>query len=76
MKTSIDTQILLTTDFCFLFQRYPDSWYKDITSSNKFFSLAAVYRVQIIGLVVAEIKAQSKCNKEVSCLTLFKDYVH
>ncbi|GIY89306.1 n-alpha-acetyltransferase 60 [Caerostris darwini] len=43
---------------------YPDSWYKDITSSNKFFSLAAVYRVQIIGLVVAEIKAQSQCNKE------------
>jgi len=43
---------------------YPDSWYKDITCSNKFFSLAAVYRVQIIGLVVAEIKAQTKCNKE------------
>lgn len=43
---------------------YPDSWYQDITSSNKFFSLAAVYRIKIIGLVVAEIKAQCKCNRE------------
>lgn len=24
---------------------YPDSWYRDITSNKKFFSLAATYRV-------------------------------
>lgn len=43
---------------------YPDNWYEEITSSQQFFSLAAVYKLQIIGLIVAEIKSQSKCNRE------------
>lgn len=43
---------------------YPDNWYEEITSSQQFFSLAAVYKLKIIGLIVAEIKYQSKCNRE------------
>jgi len=43
---------------------YPHNWYKDITSNSKFFSLAAVHSNAIVGLIVAEIKPQSKCNRE------------
>ncbi|CAG2161933.1 unnamed protein product, partial [Oppiella nova] len=43
---------------------YPDSWYEDITSNPKFFALAAVFHFEIIGLIVAEIKPQTKCNRE------------
>lgn len=43
---------------------YPDTWYEEITSNTKFFSLAAVFKCQIIGLIVSEIKPQTKCNKE------------
>ncbi|XP_050390569.1 N-alpha-acetyltransferase 60 [Patella vulgata] len=43
---------------------YPDSWYDDITSSSRFFSLAATYHSRIIGLIVAEIKPKVKLNKE------------
>lgn len=43
---------------------YPQSWYEDITSSNRFFALAAVYKTQIIGLIVAEIKPYLKLNTE------------
>lgn len=45
---------------------YPLSWYEDITSSSRFFSLAAVYNLAIIGLIVAEIKPYKNLNKEVS----------
>ncbi|XP_065361436.1 N-alpha-acetyltransferase 60 [Calliphora vicina] len=43
---------------------YPLSWYEDITSSSRFFSLAAVYNLAIIGLIVAEIKPYRNLNKE------------
>ncbi|XP_031556257.1 N-alpha-acetyltransferase 60-like [Actinia tenebrosa] len=43
---------------------YPDSWYKDITSSPRFFSLAATHCKEIIGLVVAEVKPRVLCNRE------------
>lgn len=43
---------------------YPDSWYHDITSNPRFFALAAMYGGRIIGLIVAESKAQSQCNRE------------
>lgn len=43
---------------------YPQSWYEDITSSERFFALAAVYKAQIIGLIVAEIKPYLKLNAE------------
>lgn len=46
--------------------RYPDSWYRDITSNKKFFSLAATYRGTIVGMIVAEIKSRTKIHKEVS----------
>nr|XP_020012121.1 N-alpha-acetyltransferase 60 [Castor canadensis] len=46
---------------------YPDSWYRDITSNKKFFSLAATYRGAIVGMIVAEIKSRTKIHKEV-CL--------
>uniref|UniRef100_A0A8C9LB73 histone acetyltransferase n=1 Tax=Pavo cristatus TaxID=9049 RepID=A0A8C9LB73_PAVCR len=44
---------------------YPDSWYRDITSNKKFFSLAATYRGSIVGMIVAEIKSRTKVHKEV-----------
>lgn len=47
------------------FPRYPDSWYRDITSNKKFFSLAATYRGSIVGMIVAEIKSRTKVHKEV-----------
>lgn len=43
---------------------YPDAWYTDITSTQKFYSVAAVYRGQIVGLVVAEIKDVASLAKE------------
>ncbi|ROL27996.1 N-alpha-acetyltransferase 60 [Anabarilius grahami] len=43
---------------------YPDSWYHDITSNKKFFSLAATYRGGIVGMIVAEIKSRTKVHKE------------
>ncbi|KAE8579091.1 hypothetical protein XENTR_v10023902 [Xenopus tropicalis] len=43
---------------------YPDSWYRDITSNKKFFSLAATYNGQIVGMIVAEIKGRTKVHKE------------
>lgn len=49
---------------------YPYSWYEDITSSSRFYSLAAVYNGVIIGLIVAEIKPYVKLNREVSVLPL------
>ncbi|XP_032228891.1 N-alpha-acetyltransferase 60 [Nematostella vectensis] len=43
---------------------YPDTWYKEITSNPRFFSLAATYCKSIIGLVVAEVKPRGNCNRE------------
>lgn len=54
-----------STCVCLLL-RYPDSWYRDITSNKKFFSLAATYRGDIVGMIVAEIKNRTKIHKEVS----------
>lgn len=59
---------------------YPFSWYEDITSSTRFFALAAVYNLTIIGLIVAEIKPYARLNKEVNhiyslyILTFFASY--
>lgn len=50
----------------FFSSRYPDSWYRDITSNKRFFSLAATYRGAIVGMIVAEIKSRTKIHKEVS----------
>lgn len=44
---------------------YPFSWYQDITSSTRFYALAAIYNLTIIGLIVAEIKPYARLNKEV-----------
>lgn len=49
---------------------YPFSWYEDITSSTRFFALAAVYNLTIIGLIVAEIKPYARLNKEVSTYSI------
>ncbi|KAL0992557.1 hypothetical protein UPYG_G00094910 [Umbra pygmaea] len=43
---------------------YPDSWYNDITSNKKFFSLAATFKGGIVGMIVAEIKGRTKVHKE------------
>jgi hypothetical protein len=45
---------------------YPDSWYEDITSSPRFYSVAAVLNGRIIGILIAEVKSILKCNPEVS----------
>uniref|UniRef100_A0A8C6KGP3 histone acetyltransferase n=1 Tax=Nothobranchius furzeri TaxID=105023 RepID=A0A8C6KGP3_NOTFU len=52
---------------------YPDSWYQDITSNKKFFSLAATFRGSIVGMIVAEIKNRTKVHKEVgSAMSLWR----
>ncbi|XP_071963802.1 N-alpha-acetyltransferase 60-like [Antedon mediterranea] len=43
---------------------YPDTWYKDITSDKRFFSLAAVLENRIVGLIVAEVKTRARCHRE------------
>ncbi|XP_043945717.1 N-alpha-acetyltransferase 60 [Protopterus annectens] len=43
---------------------YPDSWYRDITSNKKFFSLAATCKGIIMGMIVAEVKSRTKIHKE------------
>ncbi|KAH9490242.1 N-alpha-acetyltransferase 60 [Bulinus truncatus] len=43
---------------------YPDSWYEEITSNPRFYSLAATHHARIVGLIVAELKPQAKLNKE------------
>lgn len=50
---------------------YPQAWYEAITSSSRFYSLAAVHQGSIIGLIVAEIKPFMKLNKEVIFFRLF-----
>lgn len=52
---------------------YPMSWYEDITSSTRFYALAAVYNFTIIGLIVAEIRQFTNLNKEV--LPFFKNFL-
>ncbi|KAK9393024.1 N-alpha-acetyltransferase 60 [Crotalus adamanteus] len=58
----IDTVKQLCSDWFPI--EYPDSWYQDITSNQKFFSLAATYRGTIVGMIVAEIKSRAKVHKE------------
>jgi len=43
---------------------YPDTWYQEITSNPRFFSLAATLNGAIIGLIVAETKELSQLAKE------------
>lgn len=44
---------------------YPISWYEDITGkTNRFYSLAATFNNNIIGILIAEIKSWNKLNKE------------
>jgi ribosomal protein S18 acetylase RimI-like enzyme len=43
---------------------YPESWYTDITSSKRFYSLAATISSHIIGIIVCEVKTRSRCNIE------------
>lgn len=43
---------------------YPDAWYEDITSSPRFYALAALNNDKIMGLLVAETKTLSKLSKE------------
>lgn len=60
----------------YAFTDYPNSWYEDITSSSRFYALAAVYGGVIIGLIVAEIKPYVKLNEEdrgILCSSLGKD---
>jgi len=59
----------VTTVHCFfLLIRYPESWYSDITSSSRFYSLAATINSNIIGIIVSEMKPRSRCNREVNVL--------
>ena len=43
---------------------YPDTWYQEITSNPRFFSLAATLQGSIIGLIVAETKELGQLAKE------------
>lgn len=44
---------------------YPFYWYEEITSTNsRFYSLAAVFNQDIVGLIVAEIKPHASLNEE------------
>lgn len=47
--------------------RYPEKWYLDVTSSTRFYSLAAVdpQAGSIIGFIVCDIKSLAQVNSEV-----------
>ena len=51
--------------------QYPDQWYRDITSDQRFYSLAAVYQSQLVGLLIAEVKHADMINKEVRILSIY-----
>lgn len=51
------------TSFFFI-SSYPDSWFTDITSSGRFYSLAAELNNRIIGMLVAEIKLKKVTDRE------------
>nr|CAG4649611.1 EOG090X0BM0 [Scapholeberis mucronata]SVE93826.1 EOG090X0BM0 [Scapholeberis mucronata] len=44
--------------------QYPDTWYREITSDPRFYSLAAVYQSSLVGLLIAEVKQSSSINQE------------
>jgi len=43
---------------------YPDTWYQEITSNPRFYSLAATLQGRMIGLIVAETKELGNLAKE------------
>lgn len=43
---------------------YPESWYNDILTDPRFYSLAATFNLKIIGMIVCEVKPRSRCNRE------------
>lgn len=43
---------------------YPDTWFQEITSNPRFYSLAATFQGSIIGLIVAETKELRQLAKE------------
>jgi ribosomal protein S18 acetylase RimI-like enzyme len=43
---------------------YPDSWFTDITSCSRFYSLAAIYQTRIIGILVAEVKLKKVTDRD------------
>ncbi|XP_066917386.1 N-alpha-acetyltransferase 60-like [Clytia hemisphaerica] len=44
--------------------RYPDVWYQQVTNNPRFFSLAATYNGETVGVLIAEIRDRNQCNKE------------
>lgn len=50
--------------FIFLEKSYPDSWYNDISSSERFFTNAAIHKQIIIGMIVAEIKLKVATDQD------------
>lgn len=45
-------------------KRYPDAWYSDITSNQRFYSLAATCDSKIIGIIIAEVRSKIACDRE------------
>lgn len=43
---------------------YPEGWYRDVTQSQKYFSLAATLNQEVIGVIIAEVKQRWRCNTE------------
>ncbi|ESO06678.1 hypothetical protein HELRODRAFT_64313 [Helobdella robusta] len=44
--------------------QYPESWYTDILTNPRFYSLAATINLKIIGMIVSEVKPKIRCNRE------------
>jgi len=47
---------------------YPNGWFKEVTSGQRFYSLAVTLSNEIIGVLVAQIKERRRCNKEDSSI--------
>ncbi|XP_067928365.1 N-alpha-acetyltransferase 60-like [Watersipora subatra] len=46
--------------------RYPEFWYQDVTSAERYYSLAATHPVDghIIGMIVCDVKSLKQVNRE------------
>lgn len=54
----------LYSNFTFHCFSYPFEWYIDIVTNPKFLALAATLNDRLVGLLVAQLKPQCKCNRE------------
>ena len=57
-----------------VYYRYPNKWFQDVTSNKQYYSLAAIYEGQLIGVIISTVRQRTHCSKEASRLDLIFYY--